>query len=99
MTDALILPSRLDSSAAAALSASLLARRGGPLVIDASQVGVIGALALEVVVAAGRQWRLDGHTLTITGPSDPYLHAATVLGLDPLQPWGTDQQVDGKDTE
>lgn len=96
MTEALILPSRLDSTAAPALSAALLARRGGPLVIDAAQVDVIGALAFEVMVAAGRQWRLDGHVLSITGPSDRYLSSATTLGLNPLAPWSTGPQVDGR---
>jgi chemotaxis protein CheX len=87
MTEALILPARLDSSGAPSLLQTLLDRRGQPLLLDASAVEVIGALALEVVIAAGRQWNDDGCTLTMINPSDRYLAACAALGLRADAPW------------
>jgi chemotaxis protein CheX len=87
MTDQLTLPDRLDSSGAAPLARELLSRRGKPLVLDAAGVEVIGALAFEVIVAAGRQWDADGVQLNIEQPSDRYLAAAQALGLKPDAPW------------
>ena len=83
----LALPSRLDSSAAASLLNALLARRGQPLQLDASRVELVGALALEVVIAAGRQWDSDGQPLWIKGPSDRFTSACDALGLNARAPW------------
>jgi chemotaxis protein CheX len=87
MTDPFPLPDRLDSSAAPALLQALLHHRGQPLALDAAGVQVIGALALEVVVAAGRQWQADGLPLSIDRPSPRFRAICGQLGLDPDQPW------------
>lgn len=87
MTERLTLPGRLDSSGAPALVDMLMARRGGPLILDASRVEVMGARAMEVLIAAGRQWQADGHALTIDSASDRYTAACTTLGLLPDAPW------------
>ena len=87
MTECLMLPVRLDSSGARSLMDMILARRGAALTLDASQVDVIGALAVEVLVAAGRQWQADGHTLAIANPSDRYAAACKTMGLSPESPW------------
>lgn len=87
MTELIKLPGRLDSSGAPSLVETLLAHRGGPLTIDASGVEVIGALAMEVLIAAGRQWDADGQTLTIADPSDRYLSACETMGLVAVAPW------------
>lgn len=87
MTQRLKLPDRLDSSGTPTLIAMLLAHRGAPLVLDASGVDVAGARAMEVLVAAGRQWHADGHALVIDGPSDRFCAACAVMGLLPDAPW------------
>ncbi|NBE09528.1 STAS domain-containing protein [Paragemmobacter ruber] len=87
MTERFILPNRLDSSAAAALAAALLERRGHGLDLDASEVEVMGALAMEVLIAAGRQWSADGQTLAIQAPSLRYAAACEAMGLAPDAPW------------
>lgn len=87
MSTTFILPGRLDSSGALPLLHDLLARRGQPLVLDAAGVEVIGALAFEVIVAAGHQWALDGPPISVTRPSDRYLAACDSLGLNPPAPW------------
>lgn len=82
-----ILPERLDSSAAPALMAALRDRIGRTLVLDAGRVEVIGALAFEVLVAAGRQWESDGKTLSIRQPSARFTAACAALGLRSDAPW------------
>ena len=81
MTEKFTLPTRLDTSAAAALFSSLLAVRGRPIDIDASGVETIGALACEVLVSAQRQWAADGMTIRITCPSPAFLSVIATLGL------------------
>jgi chemotaxis protein CheX len=90
MTERFTLPGRLDSSGAPALVQALLARRGRPLVLDAAGVEVIGARAIEVLIAAGRQWAADGQAMAIDAPSDRYRAACTALGLSPEAPWCAD---------
>lgn len=87
MTEHFILPDRLDSSAAPGLMTALQGHVGKPLVIDAGQVEVIGALALEVLVAGGRQWEADGQSLTIARPSARFAAACRSLGLRSDAPW------------
>lgn len=89
MTDHFTLPDRLDSIAAPSLLAAFMNRRGQPLDLDASSVEVIGALSMEVIIAAGRQWEVDGHGLAVLQPSKPFLAACTALGLFPDAPWRT----------
>ena len=82
-----MLPDRLDSSAASALRTDLLGRRGRALILDASGVEMMGALSLEVIIAAGRQWDADGHDLQVQAGSGRYVVCCQVLGIDPLTPW------------
>jgi chemotaxis protein CheX len=94
MTERFILPDRLDTSGAAGLVDRLLGLRGAPLTIDASGVEVIGARALEVLIATGQQWAADGVLLRIDGVSDCYAAACETLGLRPEAPWlAVDQNV------
>lgn len=81
MPEPFVLPDRLDTSAAPALLAGLLERRGRPLVLDASGVGLIGALGFEILLAARRQWQADAQHLVIDAPSDPFRATAETLGL------------------
>lgn len=83
----LTLPSRLDSSSTPDLLACLRPQIGQPLVLDASGVEVIGALAIEVLVAAGRQWLSDGLTLQVVTPSPAFVATCATLGLCPTAPW------------
>jgi len=61
---------RLDSLAAKALAEEMLAMRGAPLTIDAGEVEFAGALGLQVLVSAARQWQADGFHLKL-GPVSP----------------------------
>lgn len=87
MTERFSLPARLDSSGAISLRDALIARRGQQLCLDASQVDVIGALAIEVIVAAARQWAADDRELTLTAPSARFCAACNLLGVQSDAPW------------
>lgn len=83
VTDRLSLPARLDSQAAGQLFDALGARRGGPLVINVESVAYLGALALQVLLAARRQWDADAQPLTIAPPDAPFFELAAQLGVAP----------------
>ncbi len=89
MPDLLTLPSRLDTSGAPPLAQVLLGQRGKDLTLDAAGVEVIGALAFEVMIAAGRQWDADGKALMMGPMSDRYVAACATLGLRADAPWLT----------
>lgn len=86
------LPSVLDLQAAEPLRAELMALRGRPLVIDASQVTRLGGLCLQVLMSAKKIWAEDGVSLMVDQPSsgfseqlaafgDPELHYSPEGGL------------------
>ena len=87
MARALKLATRLDSAQAQGLAADLCARRGKALQLDISPVETVSALALEVIIAAARQWALDGQDFGLTGRSARFAEACTRLGLAPQAPW------------
>ncbi len=82
------LPAVLDLNAAAPLRSDLLALRGGPVEIDASQVQRIGGLCLQVLMAAKATWANDGKPFEIVSTSAPFLESLKLFGLaDPsLEP-------------
>ena len=69
----------LDYAAAAPLKAELAAARGTPVALDASEVDRMGALCLQVLLAAGKAWREDGHDFQIADPSLPFLDAVRLM--------------------
>ncbi|MBY0562015.1 STAS domain-containing protein [Hyphomicrobium sp.] len=77
----LVLPDSCDSSSAAALKDLLVARRGAPLVVDASQVNRVGVQALQVLMAAANTWRADGQSYAVTNPSAALLDTIALVGL------------------
>lgn len=94
MEDVLELAPRLDAGAARRLAGRILERRGRPLALDATAVTMVSALALEVIIAASRQWDVDEQPLMITGCSDVFAAGCTTLGLDPQHPWVTPVTID-----
>jgi chemotaxis protein CheX len=82
LDDVLKLPQTLDVAAVRAVQKDLLGRRGMTMTIDASKLERIGALGVELLIAAHRQWQKDENVLHITGLSDTVKDAFTDLGLD-----------------
>ncbi len=86
-TNLVKLPPRLDAPAVSMLREQLLGRRGSDLVVDAAEVEAVSALALEVLVAAARQWSQDGRRIELRNASVAFERACRHLGLVPSTPW------------
>jgi chemotaxis protein CheX len=82
LDDVLKLPQTLDVAAVRAVREDLLGRRGTDITVDASDVERIGALGIELLIAAQRQWRKDDSALKLVGVSDTVTDAFQDLGLD-----------------
>ncbi|MDM8165065.1 STAS domain-containing protein [Roseovarius sp.] len=85
MNEKLLLPARLDSAAVRALAQAIQARRGHPLTIDAQQVELAGALGLQLLVAAHRQWQEAGIAFRLTGAEHGLLDMCQTLGVPPRE--------------
>ena len=85
MDEKLLLPRRIDSAAVRAVAEGIQARRGQPLVLDAGQVEYAGALGLQVLVAAHRQWREAGLSFRVTGAGAALLDICRTLGVAPAE--------------
>jgi len=62
------------------LKAELLARRGQPVTLDASNVERLGGLCLQVLLSARKTWAADGVDLTITPQSQGFSEQWTAFG-------------------
>lgn len=81
MTAVYPLPARLDLSAAGPLARDLLSRRGASLTLRADAVTHLGTPGLQVLLAARRSWREDGHRLIVDGPSPSLVQHLALFGL------------------
>lgn len=70
----------LDLQAAEPLRAELMVLRGRPLSIDASQVGRLGGLCLQVLISARKTWAEDGQPLSVDDPSDAFTEQLASFG-------------------
>ncbi len=82
MSDAVVLPARLDLPAAVEL-VNTLRERSGPVAVDASAVTHLGALGLQALVAASRAIVARGDSFEIRDPSDRFTAHATTMGVAP----------------
>ncbi len=80
------LPPHLDIAAAGPLRDRLLALRGRDLELDGSAVVRMGALCLQVLLAASRSWRKDGFRFRIVDPSHGLCEALRQMGAAPALP-------------
>ncbi len=76
------LETRMAVQHAPALLESLRALRGQDVDLDASGVMTVSTPCLQVLLAAGEEWRDTGHRLRITDPSTDFLMALDHLGID-----------------
>lgn len=79
------LPPVLDLQAAEPLRAELIALRGRPLTLDASQVTRLGGLCLQVLMSARKIWAEDGVNLTVDQPSSVFSEQLAAFGEPELQ--------------
>ena len=76
----LSLPAVLDLAAAGPLHAGLLARLGGPVEVDASEVRRLGGQCLQVLLAARTHWASDGAAFQVLNPSPEFTEGLELLG-------------------
>ena len=81
MSEQISLQPHLDSAAAQPLAAELMERKGQVVNVDASAVSFAGTLALQVLVAAYRQWQDDGVGFSIAPVSQKFTAACSSLGV------------------
>ncbi|MEM9970246.1 MAG: STAS domain-containing protein [Pseudomonadota bacterium] len=77
------LPEKLDTGAAAALHAQLLAKVGKDVVLDGSSVEVIGGRCTDILMSARAKWQADGANLDLIAPSDAMRRNLSLLGTTP----------------
>lgn len=75
----------LDLQAAEPLRAELMALRGRPLTLDASQVTRLGGLCLQVLMSARKTWAEDGLNLTVQQQSSVFSGQLAAFGEPELQ--------------
>jgi chemotaxis protein CheX len=84
MTAVLKLAGILDLNAAAPLKADLAARAGAPLDLDASAVERVGALPLQVLIAAANTWRSLGHNFSVKFATQAFLDDMRLMNASHL---------------
>jgi chemotaxis protein CheX len=77
----LALAPRLDLSYASELAGALRGHKGADLVLDASAVTHLGGLGLQLLAAAAKTWRAQGHSLTIQPRSAAFDEALGTFGV------------------
>ncbi|MFT4184089.1 MAG: STAS domain-containing protein [Rhizobium sp.] len=72
----------LDLNEASALRGKLMGLRGSNVAIDASGVERIGALCIQVIMAAAKTWEEDSHSFTFSKASDAFQKTMQMIGID-----------------
>ncbi|MEF0941995.1 STAS domain-containing protein [Rhizobium sp. BR 362] len=72
----------LDLNEASTLRGKLVGLRGSNLVIDASGVERIGALCVQVIMAAAKTWDEDKLSFTFSKVSDAFQKTMQLIGVD-----------------
>lgn len=83
MTESITLSACLDSQAAQELAAVLDQHRRHSVTLCAEQVTFLGALSLQLLISACRQWLADGKEFQIVNPSAAFTEGVELLGADP----------------
>ncbi len=80
----IVLTDILDLTEARPLADALLGARGRPLVLDASGVERLGALCLQVLIAARRAWEVDAAPFSVVRPSAAFQEQCARMGAQGL---------------
>jgi chemotaxis protein CheX len=72
----------LDLNEASTLRGKLMGMRGSNVVIDASGVERVGALCVQVIMAAAKTWDEDKLSLTFSKVSDAFQKTMQLIGVD-----------------
>lgn len=83
MVKRVALASKLDTAAAPELRKSLIEMQDEDLVLDGSEVKMIGALCVETLMSVAAVWNNGGHSVTIEDASPEMIEDLGRLGLTP----------------
>ncbi|WP_244492042.1 STAS domain-containing protein [Aureimonas sp. AU12] len=83
VAETMVLTAVLDLTAASALHAALLARRGSALSLDAGSVRRLGGQCLQLLVSAAKTWDADGVPIGLGATSDAFERDLALLGMKP----------------
>jgi len=83
MSEPVVLAPKLDLAAASALLTSLRSHDAPELVIEMSQVKHLGALCLQVLLAAAKTSNSQNRTMTLTNTSDRVIDQMRLMGMTP----------------
>ena len=83
MSEPVVLAPKLELAAASALLTSLSSHDAPELVIDMSQVKHLGALCLQVLLAAAKTSNSQNRTMTLTNTSDRVIDQMRLMGMTP----------------
>jgi len=83
MADPLVLPAKLDLSEVATLHKELLSRQDQDVTLDLSGTSHLGALCLQVIIAAARQTKGAGNQFSMHSTNDQVLAQLAVMGTSP----------------
>jgi chemotaxis protein CheX len=72
----------LDLNEAAALRGKLMGLRGSNVVVDASGVERVGALCVQVIMAAAKTWDEDKLSFTFSKVSDAFQKTMQLIGVN-----------------
>ena len=72
----------LDLNEAAALRGKLMGLRGSNVVVDASGVERVGALCVQVIMAAAKTWDEDKLSFTFSKVSDAFQKTMQLIGAN-----------------
>ena len=83
MGETIVLPPRLDLSSVTALHTDLCANADQDLTLDLGQVSYLGALGLQLMIAAARNAKETGTTLSLRNINDSIVAQMRLLGANP----------------
>lgn len=96
MNERISLPARFDGASVEVFTRALAERSARPLTIEAQAVSYAGALGVQALIAAWRQWRADGVAFRVEGMNDGLHDICRVLGIDPREFGAADDMGDAK---
>lgn len=83
MPDPVMLAPKLDVPAASDLLAALRDNTDQELILDMSDVKLLGSLCLQVLLSAAKTAQADGRMMTIVNASDRVIEQMRLMGFTP----------------
>lgn len=83
MSDPIVLAPKLDVAQASELFSTLRENKDAEVILDMSDVKLLGALCLQVLLSAAKTANEDGRAITLTNASDRVIDQMRLMGMTP----------------